>query len=99
MVGVTDSSLIKRCNFRILSKPCSSVSSGSNEVDRIVHLGNEIGFDMRDKDIVVADVLAQGEFKGLQESMSKNVDQFLIQSLWGNTPCGYAFKKSDGKSS
>nr|GFA23992.1 hypothetical protein [Tanacetum cinerariifolium] len=28
--------------------------------------------------------------------MSKNVDQFLIQSLWGNTLYGYAFKKSDG---
>ncbi|GKA24672.1 hypothetical protein Tco_0710705 [Tanacetum coccineum] len=63
--GVTDSSsLIKHCNFRILSKPCSSVSLSSNEVDRIVHLGNEIGFDIRDKDIAVADVLAQGEFKG-----------------------------------
>ncbi|GKA37484.1 cytochrome P450 [Tanacetum coccineum] len=51
-------------HVKILSKPCSSVSLSSNEVDRIVHLGNEIGFDMRDKDIVVADVLAQGEFKG-----------------------------------
>ncbi|PWA48698.1 hypothetical protein CTI12_AA387830 [Artemisia annua] len=65
MAGVTDSlSLIRRCNIRILSKPCSSATSGSNEVDCIVHLGNEIGFDMRDKDIAVADVLTQGEFKG-----------------------------------
>nr|GEW32064.1 hypothetical protein [Tanacetum cinerariifolium] len=38
-------------------------SNSSNEVVHIVHLGNEIGFDMHDKDIVVTDVLAQGEFK------------------------------------
>ncbi|GKD91074.1 cytochrome P450 [Tanacetum coccineum] len=54
-------SLIRRCNMRILSKLTNSINSKSSrsiEVDKIVDLGNELGFDINGKNDDVAHVLS-----------------------------------------
>ena len=38
------------------------------------------------------------QFVGLQETMSRDDNQFLIQSLWGSKPYGFSVKKAEGKS-
>ncbi|GJU62549.1 reverse transcriptase domain-containing protein [Tanacetum coccineum] len=97
-------SLIRRCNMRILSKPTNSFNSKSSrsiEVDKIVDLGNELGFDMNGKNDDVAHVLANGDqvhFLGLQETMKSKVDEFRIKELWNNSPFCFASKNSNRKS-
>jgi len=35
---------------------------------------------------------------GLQESKLEMVDNFLVKSIWGCSPCGYSFQPSTGAS-
>ncbi|PWA60502.1 hypothetical protein CTI12_AA380530 [Artemisia annua] len=46
-ISISDSlSKIRRCNVRILARPSPTNSSGSIEINNIIQLGNQIGFDM-----------------------------------------------------
>ncbi|GKA55168.1 cytochrome P450, partial [Tanacetum coccineum] len=91
------SSLIRRCNMRILSRPDASTDSKgsvSMEVDKTIEIGNDLGFSMTGKNDDVALILGNG----IQETMTPSADQFLIKQLWNNTPYEFAVKESDGKS-
>ncbi|GKG42564.1 hypothetical protein Tco_0476862, partial [Tanacetum coccineum] len=48
------SSLIRHCNYRILTKNNTPSHSDSLEVGNIVDIGNQLGFDMNNKDADVA---------------------------------------------
>ncbi|GKE41594.1 hypothetical protein Tco_1468878 [Tanacetum coccineum] len=59
------SSLIRRCNYRILTKNNTPSHSDSLEVGNIVDIGNQLGFDMNNKDVDVARILANGDHGGI----------------------------------
>ncbi|GKE40517.1 cytochrome P450 [Tanacetum coccineum] len=89
-------SLIQRCNLRILSRPVTMASSDfeSFEVHRTVNVGKELGFDMVRKEQDVAQALGTG----LQETMSNDDNNFLIQSMWGHSSFDHLVKKAEGRS-
>ncbi|GJW14249.1 putative RNA-directed DNA polymerase, eukaryota, reverse transcriptase zinc-binding domain protein, partial [Tanacetum coccineum] len=71
---------------------------GSHEVNTIINVCKDLGFDMVGKDLDVAQALGTGVNNCLQETMS-NVDNHLtIQSMWGHSLFDYSVKKVDGKS-
>ncbi|GKE24464.1 cytochrome P450, partial [Tanacetum coccineum] len=80
----------------------SVIVSDSNEVDNVIQVGNEIGFKMNGKECDVARILDDGDhnvnFFALQETMTGEVDRFIIQSLWSNSLFDFDFKKAMGKS-
>ncbi|PWA62832.1 transcription factor MYB44-like protein [Artemisia annua] len=67
--AISDScSLINRCNLRILKKHDTTASSdaGSLEVNKIINVGNDLGFDMAGKESDVAHALGIGVNNGFQ---------------------------------
>nr|GEX40755.1 RNA-directed DNA polymerase, eukaryota [Tanacetum cinerariifolium] len=64
----------------------------------IVDIGNQLGFDMNNKDADVARILANGDHGGLQEPMARNIDRISLQAVWGNSNFEFASKNSKGKS-
>ncbi|GJY45302.1 RNA-directed DNA polymerase, eukaryota, reverse transcriptase zinc-binding domain protein [Tanacetum coccineum] len=93
---------ILRCNTRILSQPTASNNSESNEVNNTINVGNLVGFAMNEdhKKSWVKRLCIENKVKfvGLQETMSRDDNKFLIQSLWKNSKFAYFTKKADGKS-
>ncbi|GJY11843.1 hypothetical protein Tco_0381152 [Tanacetum coccineum] len=67
--AVSDSFLgINRCNRRLLCKPSSTSNSKSNEVNKIVNIGNALGFNMDGKEVDVQRILvkkAEGKSGGI----------------------------------
>jgi hypothetical protein len=54
---VSDSlSKIQRCNIRILSRPSSSTTN-SKDINDLIHIGNELGFDLQDKEIEINSII------------------------------------------
>ncbi|GJX63103.1 RNA-directed DNA polymerase, eukaryota, reverse transcriptase zinc-binding domain protein [Tanacetum coccineum] len=81
--SISDSlSKIQRCNFRILSRNKATNSSESFEVDNIINLGNQIGFDMGGNKLMSLALLTA----------------VLQWGLWNNSSFDYVFRKSVGKS-
>ncbi|GJR65461.1 cytochrome P450 [Tanacetum coccineum] len=81
---------IKRCNDRLLNlAPLESVDS-EDEVMKTLKVGILLGYSLEGMENEVHATL------GIQESKTSEVDLPFIHSLWGNTDCDYAFKKSDG---
>ncbi|GJY56796.1 putative RNA-directed DNA polymerase [Tanacetum coccineum] len=103
---VSDSLLgILRCNTRILSQPTASNNSESNEVNNTINVGNLVGFAMNGigedhKRSWVKRLCIENKVKfvRLQETMSRDDNKFLIQSLWKNSKFAYFTKTADGKS-
>ncbi|GKA48743.1 cytochrome P450 [Tanacetum coccineum] len=94
--SISDSlSKIQRCNFRILSRNKATNSSESFEVDNIVNLGNQIGFDMRGKQADVSRVINNGV---TMETSTAIFDYTMLKGLWNNSSFDYVFQKSVGKS-
>ncbi|GKB11704.1 hypothetical protein Tco_0845627 [Tanacetum coccineum] len=50
-------SKIRRCNIRILKRPNSPCPSKSNEIENIVHLGNQLGFGLLGKESEISHIL------------------------------------------
>ncbi|PWA89944.1 cytochrome P450 [Artemisia annua] len=72
--GVAESSsLIRRCNFRILTKNSTPSNLDSSEVGNIIDIGNQLGFDMNNKDADVARILENGDHGDHKRSWTRRL--------------------------
>ncbi|PWA74088.1 Endonuclease/exonuclease/phosphatase [Artemisia annua] len=83
--------------LRITRQPTASSDSSSLEVNRTISIGKDLGFNLEGKEPDVAKALGTGVDNGIQESMTCDVNPYMIQSMWGHSSFEYDVKKATGK--
>ncbi|GJY33809.1 hypothetical protein Tco_0418278 [Tanacetum coccineum] len=84
--------------YQLRNVPTFSSNSSSLDVNKTNSIGKDLGFNMEGKEPDGAKVLGTSVDNGIQESMTCDVNPFMIKSMWGHSKFEYEVNKAFGKS-
>ncbi|GKA59022.1 cytochrome P450 [Tanacetum coccineum] len=84
--------------YQLRNVPTFSSNSSSLDVNQTISIGKDQGFNMEGKEPDGAKVLGTGVDNGIQESMTCDVNPFMIKSMLGHSKFEYEVNKAFGKS-